>query len=218
MKKRTDQKEDYLKAIFNNDGVRNYVSNKTLAQKLQVSAASVSEMVSKLQKEGYVEYVSYKGVKLNETGIQVTSKLIYNHRIFECFLYQKLNYSLYEVHELAEEIEHLKDDEFFSRLYQFLNRPNHCPHGGVISENLLKSEDFVIPIIQYPEHTEIIIKRFEDNYQLLFEIEKLGLKINDHLQIIDKSIHENQIKIQANQKELKIPIEFAEEIYGISIG
>lgn len=217
MKKRTDQKEDYLKEIFINNGVRNFVSNKVLAQKLNVSAASVSEMINKLKNDGYVEYVSYKGVKLNDAGIEVTSKIIYNHRVFETFLYEKLGYSIYEVHTLAEELEHIKDEDFFNRLYEFLDHPKHCPHGGVISSDILKSEDYVIPISHYPVGTEIVIKRFEDNYNLLLHIEKIGLKINDIIAIVENVEKHKGVTIRNKKQKIELPFDFAEKIFGISV-
>ncbi|MDR1568840.1 MAG: metal-dependent transcriptional regulator [Streptococcaceae bacterium] len=218
MKQRTEQKEDYLKEIFKNDGVRNFVTNKVLSTNLNVSAASVSEMINKLKKDGYVEYVSYKGVRLNEAGIKVTSKIIRNHRIFETFLYDKLGYSLSEVHGLSEQIEHIKDDEFFTRLYSFLGRPKRCPHGGIISTDILKSEDYIIPISQYPVATELAIKRFEDNYELLSYVEKVGLKINDTVTITDKSEQPQQLSINFSNKIYDLPSNFSAGIYGIPTG
>lgn len=217
MKQRTEQKEDYLKEIFKNNGVRHFVPNKVLAEKLNVSAASVSEMINKLKKDGYVEYVSYKGVKLNENGMRVTSKIIYNHRIFESFLYQKLGYSLYEVHALSEEMEHIKDDTFFARLYQFLGEPKYCPHGGIISSDILKTEDYVIPITQYPENTLVTIKRFADNYKLLLAIEKIGLQLNEQILLLKKSHATNELLFSIDTHHYTFPIDLAEEIYGVSV-
>lgn len=125
-------KEDYIKAIFGLSKENDIVSNKDIANKLSISAASVTDMISRLVKEGMVTHYPYKGVKLTETGIRTSNQLIRKHRVLEVFLYEKLGFKWNEVHEEADRLEHASSDKFIERLDEFLDHPTYDPHGGVI--------------------------------------------------------------------------------------
>lgn len=125
-------KEDYIKAIFGLSKENDIVSNKDIANKLSISAASVTDMISRLVKEGMVTHYPYKGVKLTETGIRTSNQLIRKHRLLEVFLYEKLGFKWDEVHQEADRLEHASSDKFIERLDEFLDHPTYDPHGGVI--------------------------------------------------------------------------------------
>src|SRR5699024_1478319 len=91
-------KEDYIKAIYSLNGSEDIVSNKKLANSLAVSAASVTDMNNRLQKEDLITYYPYKGVQLTDLGIKVANQLIRKHRIWEVFLFEKLGFEWNEVH------------------------------------------------------------------------------------------------------------------------
>ncbi|SHE48826.1 iron (metal) dependent repressor, DtxR family [Atopostipes suicloacalis DSM 15692] len=130
--KMSPNKEDYIKAIFGLSKENDIVSNKDIANKLSISAASVTDMISRLVKEGMVTHYPYKGVKLTETGIRTSNQLIRKHRVLEVFLYEKLGFKWNEVHEEADRLEHASSDKFIERLDEFLDHPTYDPHGGVI--------------------------------------------------------------------------------------
>ena len=125
-------KEDYIKAIFSLSKENEIVSNKDIANKLSISAASVTDMISRLVKEDMVTHYPYKGVKLTETGIRTSNQLIRKHRLLEVFLYEKLGFKWNEVHEEADRLEHASSDKFIERLDEFLDYPIYDPHGGII--------------------------------------------------------------------------------------
>ncbi|MEG0678352.1 MAG: metal-dependent transcriptional regulator, partial [Carnobacterium sp.] len=130
----TPNKEDYLKIIYELGGTEKKINNKEIVKRLGVSAASVSEMMSKLLKEGYIERLPYQGVELNEKGLRKASTLIRKHRLWEVFLVEHLGYSWNEVHAEAEVLEHVSSIELTNRLENYLNFPKICPHGGMIPE------------------------------------------------------------------------------------
>ncbi|OFI49034.1 hypothetical protein BG261_05065 [Floricoccus tropicus] len=207
--------EDYLKVIYQNGGLDEHVSNKILSQKLQVSPPSVSEMLLKLSEEEYITYTPYKGAILTEKGAEVTATTIRNHRIFERFLYDSLDYSLREVHTLAEELEHVKDLDFFDKLYNFLGQPETCPHGSMINKDKIIFEKYTNPLTSYEVGSIIQIKRFDDNSKLLEFVEKNSLGLGQIAKVLEKNEEEDEMIISINQDELVIPFAFALKIFVI---
>lgn len=128
----TASKEDYLKIIYQEGGEHRLVSNKTIAMKLSVSPASVTEMIGKLKQEALIEYVPYKGSMLTDKGKEWCMKIIRAHRIWEVFLTEYLGYTLKEAHEDANLLEHIASDRIIERLNEFLRRPSHSPNGKSI--------------------------------------------------------------------------------------
>jgi len=128
----TGNKEDYLKIIYELGGESKKVSNKEIAEGLGISPPSVSEMVKKLLKEGYVEYTSYQGVSLTEAGLKEAMKIRKRHLLWEVFLAEKLGYDIEDIHEEAEKLEHITSSKLEEHLDRFLNYPEFCPHGSRI--------------------------------------------------------------------------------------
>jgi DtxR family transcriptional regulator, Mn-dependent transcriptional regulator len=135
---------DYLKAIWELAVDSGEVpSTKGVAERLSVSAASVSNMFARLQEMGLVEHERYRGATLTERGRREALRLVRRHRLIETFLLEHLGYPWQEVHEEAERLEHAVSDEFTERLAEFLGHPDHDPHGGPIPspEGILEADD-----------------------------------------------------------------------------
>jgi DtxR family transcriptional regulator, Mn-dependent transcriptional regulator len=135
---------DYLKAIWelavdSGEGA----STKGVAERLSVSAASVSNMFARLQEMNLVEHERYRGATLTERGRREALRLVRRHRLIETFLLEHLGYHWQEVHEEAERLEHAVSDGFTERLAEFLGHPDHDPHGGPIPspEGILEADD-----------------------------------------------------------------------------
>jgi len=135
---------DYLKAIWEIAVDSGEVSStKGVAERLSISAASVSNMFARLQEMGLVEHERYRGATLTERGRREALRLVRRHRLIETFLLEHLGYPWQEVHEEAERLEHVVSDGFTERLADFLGHPDHDPHGGPIpsSEGILEADD-----------------------------------------------------------------------------
>jgi DtxR family Mn-dependent transcriptional regulator len=135
---------DYLKAIWElavDSG--EVASTKGVAERLSVSAASVSNMFARLQEMNLVEHERYRGATLTERGRREALRLVRRHRLIETFLLEHLGYHWQEVHEEAERLEHAVSDGFTERLAEFLGHPDHDPHGGPIPspEGILEADD-----------------------------------------------------------------------------
>src|SRR6056300_1724498 len=131
----TKTEENYLKAIYVLESkFGKEVSTNELANKLDTKASSVTDMVKKLAKKELITYEKYKGVSLSKKGKNIAISIIRNHRIWEVFLVEKLHYKWDEVHEIAEQLEHIKSDELVDRLDDFLEHPSFDPHGDPIPD------------------------------------------------------------------------------------
>lgn len=141
----TRAEENYLKAIYSislKEGKD--VSTNSLANRLDTKASSVTDMVKKLSVKELVIYEKYKGVNLTKQGEDIALEIIRNHRLWEVFLVDKLQFKWDEVHELAEQLEHIKSKKLTNNLESFLNFPKFDPHGDPIPDregNIPKREE-----------------------------------------------------------------------------
>jgi len=135
-KKLTVSKEDYLKAIWSlsERGVeqKSDASTRDLAEHLQVSPPAVSRMLKQMERQSLVAHIPYYGVRLTGKWRDVALKIVRRHRLLELFLAEVLNYSLDEVHDEAERLEHHISDEFEDRIDRLMDFPKKCPHGSPI--------------------------------------------------------------------------------------
>lgn len=210
----TPNREDYLKLILELGGDKNKISNKQIVSGLNVSAASVSEMMAKLVKEGLVEHYPYQGAQLTEDGLQKASALIRKHRLWEVFLVKHLNYSWNAVHNDAEVLEHVTSEELTSRLETFLDYPRFCPHGGMIPpKEGIVSEKERHTLSNFPVGTKIRIARVLDERELLDYLVSLDLNINDEYVIENIAAYEGPILIRNTEKELSVSYKAASTIF-----
>src|ERR687890_402862 len=136
--------EDYLKAVWEFAAdAQGAASTKSVATRLSVSPASVTNMFARLQEMGLVRYERYRGATLTERGREEALRLVRRHRLIETFLLEHLGYDWQEVHDEAERLEHAVSDGFTGRLAELLGHPDHDPHGDPIpsAEGTLEVDD-----------------------------------------------------------------------------
>ncbi len=133
--KYSTSKENYIKAIFHLQQDEGVVSTNALARQLQTAPASVTDMLKKLKTQKLLQYQPYKGVKLSAEGRKLALQVIRKHRLWEYFLVEKLQFGWEEVHEIAEELEHISSRKLIDRLDQFLGHPRTDPHGDPIPDS-----------------------------------------------------------------------------------
>jgi DtxR family Mn-dependent transcriptional regulator len=127
-------KENYLKALYTLHQKSTDISVSDLGQVLEVSKPSVSDMVKKLEVKGWVAYEKYKPLRLTELGEKVAALVIRKHRLSEMFLAQVMGFGWEEVHDVAEELEHIKSEKLFDRMDELLGFPSVDPHGSPIPD------------------------------------------------------------------------------------
>ena len=125
--------ENYLKAILTISlNTSDKISTNSIADETGATAASVSDMLKKLQDKNLIKYKKYKGTKLSKKGIKRAVEILRKHRLWETFLVNKLAFNWGEVHDIAEQLEHIKSEKLVNRLDDFLNHPQFDPHGEPI--------------------------------------------------------------------------------------
>ncbi len=130
----TTSEENYIKAIFHLQHVDAKVTTNELADRLQTKPASVSDMLKKLKAKKLLEYEKYQGFSLSEQGKKIALTVVRKHRLWEYFLVNKLDFGWDEVHEIAEELEHINSPLLIEKLDAFLSFPKFDPHGDPIPD------------------------------------------------------------------------------------
>jgi len=128
----TIEKENYLKVVYKMEEKSQKTSVTFLSKHFNVSKSTVSNMIKKLVVMNLIENRPYKPIILTKNGRQDALKIIAKHRLIELYLVEKMQFSLDEVHDIAEEIEHIKNKKFFNRMKKILGNAKIDPHGSII--------------------------------------------------------------------------------------
>lgn len=210
----SEEKEDYLKVLLSKGGDSGYVSNKLLANQLQVKPPSVTEMMTKLQKDGLVDYQSYKGYMLTDKGLQHTLDIIKRHRLIESFLIEFLNYSWDQVHNEAEVLEHRVSSLFIDRIDELMGYPAHCPHGGIIPRGGDYQETYQKDLLSFSEGKTLIIRRADDHPELLSFLDSNHININSKIQVVEHDESTSHLLIRHEDNVIKVDENWASGMYG----
>ena len=195
--------EDYLKGIYTLKKKKEY-SNKKLAEYLNISPASVSEMIKKLVNEGYLT-IEKKKVKLTEKGSNFALDIIRKHRVWEVFLFEKLGYDKEDVHKEAEILEHVTSNKLLQKLEKFLFYPKECPHGSPIFYDLKDfDEENVIKLSETEENDEIVILSVEDNIELYDYLRDLNINLKEQYIVEKKDPFDGPIYLKSKENSKKI--------------
>jgi len=205
--------EDYLKNIYSIKISKGKVTTSELAERMGISSASVSEMISKLSKSGYVKYLPYKDFELTKKGDEIAINLIRKHRIWEVFLVEYLKYPWDKVHTEAEILEHTSSNELIERLEEFLHFPKTDPHGYPIPDrngHIEKDKSVRLTDIEKdksvrltelkPGDRALIIKVSDESSEVLGYLTKMNINLKDEIKILEKINFDNSIQIQKKEK------------------
>lgn len=210
--------ENYLKALFHLSQIDTKwkpVGTNELAHQLDLTPASVNNMLKKLKLKKFISYEKYGKITLTPLGKKSAALIVRKHRLWETFLFQKLEFTWDEVHEVAEELEHIQSDKLISKLDKFLNYPKLDPHGDAIPD-----ENGVIPLIKKSLLSELevgkssrIIAVNDNSAQFLQYIQSLNIKLNDNLKLISRQDYDGMCEIEINKSTIRVSREFSENIY-----
>lgn len=137
--------ENYLKALYNLTYLKGEASVNEISKRLEIKMPTVNSMMKKLSEKGLVHYESYKPLKLTEEGKKEAALIIRKHRLTEMYLVEKMGFAWDEVHQIAEQIEHIHSPEFFTKMDQLLGYPTVDPHGSPIPDHngVMRLENYV---------------------------------------------------------------------------
>lgn len=210
----TPNKEDYLKCIHEIGEKQIKITNKRIAEMMEVSAPAVSEMIKKMITEDLILKDKKLGYYLTKNGLLLASELYRKHRIIEVFLVNRLHYNADEIHQEAEVLEHSVSTTFIDRLDQNLDFPQFCPHGGTIpKKNEFLIEIYQLTLSQVDELGDYIIRRVHDEFKLLKYMEEHSLIIGNSIELLDIDEYAKTYTVRNQQQTLAIPENIAQQIY-----
>lgn len=213
----TYTEENYLKAIFQlqEDG-KSKISTNSIAERLSTTPATVSDMLQKLAAKRMVNYLKYYGVSLTAGGKKKAINVVRKHRLWELFLFEKLGFNWDEVHEIAEQMEHIQSDVLVQKLYDFLERPKTDPHGDPIPDEFgVFPELNTVPLaVVDPKKAAIVVGVSDHRPDFLQYLQKIGLRIGKKLNILEVISYDKSmdIKIEGNGNPVHISHDAAKSI------
>ena len=210
----TPNKEDYLKCIYEIGSRHKKITNKEIAQLMQVSPPAVTEMMKKMLAEELLVKDKKAGYLLTDLGLRRVSDLYRKHRLIEVFLVNHLGYSTDEIHEEAEVLEHTVSERFVERLDAMLQYPKTCPHGGTIpAKGELLDEENQLTLEEASAPGDYIIKRVHDDFDLLKYLEKYNLQIGQTITFIQYDSIAQAYLLKTETQEIQINPIIAQQIY-----
>lgn len=206
--------ENYLKVIYHLSEGANAVQTNAIAEQIQTKPASVTDMIKKLAEKGLVDYIKYQGVTLTDKGKQAAINIVRKHRLWEVFLVDKLNFKWDEVHDVAEELEHIKSESLIERLDEFLGFPKSDPHGDPIpdKDGRFAKTQFIKLIELKIGESGTITGVSQHSSAFLKHLEKLGLTLGKQIKISDVTDFDGSVEIIVEDKQINISREVAKHI------
>jgi len=212
----SQSEENYLKAIYHL-GITsvNGVSTNAIAKKLSTKASSVTDMIKKLADKNVLIYKKYQGVKLTEEGKKTAALIVRKHRLWEVFLVEKLNFNWDEVHDVAEQLEHIKSSKLINEIDALLGFPKFDPHGDPIPDtngNLHLIEKKLLSTLHINE-TGICIGVKDSSASFLQFLDKQQIALGQEVEVLEKEDFDDSMTIKINDKKMTVSNKIANNLY-----
>jgi DtxR family Mn-dependent transcriptional regulator len=206
--------ENYLKSIYHLSINATSVSTNQLAALLNTKASSVTDMLKKLSDKGLINYTPYQGVSLTESGEKIAVNIIRKHRLWEYFLVEKLDFKWDQVHEMAEEMEHISSNELIDRLDKFMEYPKYDPHGDPIPDcnGLIKVHNLK-PVSSIAVNEGGVICGVRDHSKAYLQyLEKQSLVIGKKITVVEIIEFDHSMILQTEDSRIQISREVANNL------
>jgi len=212
----TFSEENYLKTIYHLTSSSNReVSTNEIAEMIATKASSVTDMLRKLAEKDLLNYKKYQGVSLTEKGKLSAKMIVRKHRLWEVFLVEKLNFSWDEVHDIAEQLEHIKSEQLINKLDDFLGNPTEDPHGDPIPDaygKIIKTEKLLLS--ELPQNqTGICVGVKDSSTEFLKYLDKNQIALGTKIEILTKEEFDQSLKIIVENQELIISNKIASNLF-----
>ncbi|TRX00326.1 metal-dependent transcriptional regulator [Flavobacterium gawalongense] len=212
----TFSEENYLKAIYHLTTVSDSeVSTNAIAEMMETKASSVTDMLKKLAEKDLVNYKKYQGVSLTENGKLAAKMIVRKHRLWEVFLVEKLDFSWDEVHDVAEQLEHIKSEKLINKLDDFLGNPTEDPHGDPIPDangRIVKVEKQLLSEL-HENQAGICVGVQDTSSEFLKYLDKQGIALGSKIEVISKESFDLSLKIKVDSKDLTISNKIASNLF-----
>ena len=203
----TFSEENYLKAIYHlNVNFDEEISTNAIAEKMDTKASSVTDMLKKLAEKGLVNYIKYQGVSLTHEGKLYAKMIVRKHRLWEVFLVDKLEFSWDEVHDVAEQLEHIKSEKLINKLDDFLGNPKEDPHGDPIPDAhgmIIKVDKKLLSEIEIGQKV-ICVGVKDTSSEFLQYLDKQKIALGSAIEIISKEDFDASLQLSVDQRELTV--------------
>ena len=212
----TFSEENYLKTIYHLTVISDSeISTNSIAEKMETKASSVTDMLKKLAEKDLVNYKKYQGVSLTEKGKLSAKMIVRKHRLWEVFLVEKLDFSWDEVHDIAEQLEHIKSEKLINKLDDFLGNPTEDPHGDPIPDvngRIIKIEKQLLSEL-HENQIGICVGVKDTSSEFLKYLDKQGIALGSKIEIIAKESFDLSVKIKVNTNDLTISNKIASNLF-----
>lgn len=212
----SDSEENYLKTIFHLErSLKEGVSTNAIAEQMQTKASSVTDMLKKLSEKQLVNYIKYQGVTLTDKGKKTAAAIIRKHRIWEVFLVEKLEFNWDEVHDVAEQLEHIASEKLIDQLDKLLNYPKFDPHGDPIPTKEgnfpLRDKELLSNLKVGDKGVCVGVKDTSSDF--LKYLDKHDIALGKQIEILEKEDFDKSQKIKINHQILHVSQKIASNLY-----
>ncbi len=212
----TISEENYIKVIYHLSQVSpKGVNTNAIAGMLETKASSVTDMLKKLSEKQLVTYQKYQGVTLTEKGFLSAKMIVRKHRLWETFLVNKLSFSWDEVHEIAEELEHIKSEKLIDSLDEFLGFPTFDPHGDPIPNQkgeIIKIDKLLLSeAVLDKDYVCVGVKN--SSVEFLQYLDKQNISLGSTIKVISREEFDSSLTIILNTKTISISNKIAENLF-----
>ncbi|GAA4295278.1 metal-dependent transcriptional regulator [Aestuariibaculum suncheonense] len=208
--------ENYIKSIYQLGRYGTLtVSTNSIAEALETKASSVTDMVKKLAEKGYANYKRYQGVSLTPQGKKIAADVVRKHRLWEAFLVEKLNFTWDEVHDIAEQLEHIKSEKLINELDKLLDYPTHDPHGDPIPDKNgdIKKTDKTL-LFNLAENTKGVCVGVKDtSSSFLKYLDKHKIALGSEITVVSREDFDDSMVIEINNLKMSISQTVANNLF-----
>ncbi len=212
----TFSEENYLKTIYHLTTATGIdVSTNSIAEMMETKASSVTDMLKKLADKDLVNYKKYQGVSLTDKGKLSAKMIVRKHRLWEVFLVDKLDFTWDEVHDVAEQLEHIKSEKLINKLDDFLGNPTEDPHGDPIPNSqgkITKIEKQLLSEL-HQNQTGICVGVKDTSSEFLKYLDKQQIALGSKIEFLAKESFDLSLKIKVDGKELTISNKIASNLF-----
>ncbi len=201
--KASTTEENYLKALYSLSDENREVSISSLSQALGVSNPTANSMVKRLSEKKWVEYKKYKPIRITEQGYKLAASIIRKHRLTEMYLVEKMGFGWEEVHEIAEQLEHLRSEAFFKKMDEILGSPLTDPHGSPIPDKngeVMKSNHTQLSRVRKGQ--KAVLKALNDSSKEFLEfLNSKSIELNLIIEVLEVETFDKSMRLSFSNGE-----------------
>lgn len=212
----THSEENYLKTIYHlTVQLEAEVPTNAIAEMMETKASSVTDMLKKLADKALINYIKYQGVSLTEKGMHAAKMIVRKHRLWEVFLVEKLSFTWDEVHDIAEQLEHIKSEQLINKLDDFLGNPTEDPHGDPIPDaqgKITKTEKLLLSELTESE-TAICVGVKDSSADFLQYLNKQKIALGAVIKVLGRENFDASLHLIINDTPLTVSSKIAGNLY-----